>query len=133
MSKFKRNLIPHLNKYQIRIIYPVLVSCLIACISFLLCLAYMYFPDEHKIFNHFTFGQLKFLIPWLLILISFILIFLVFWTYFMSNKLVGPYDRIVRELDEVLTGKRKGPIQARQGDEMFEGLLKRINSFLTKG
>ena len=130
MAKFKRNLILHLNKYQIRIIYPVLISSLIASVSFLLCLAYIYFPDNYKLFNNYTFSQLKFFIPWILIMTSMLVTYLVFWTYYMSNKLVGPYDRIIRELDEILSGKRKGPIKTRKGDEMFDGILKRINSLI---
>ena len=130
MAKFKRNLILHLNKYQIRIIYPVLISSLIACVSFLLCLAYIYFPDNYQLINNYTFKQFKFFIPWILIVTSVLVTFLVFWTYFMSNKIVGPYDRIIRELDEILSGKRKGPLRTRKGDEMFDGILKRINSLL---
>ena len=129
-GKIKRNIVVHLNKYQRCILYPVLISCLITCVSSLMCLAYIYYPEKEKVFGPVSFGELKMAIPWILIGFAVAMVILVFWTYLMSNRLVGPYDRVVRELDDVLSGKRKKPITIRKGDEMFEGLLKRINTLI---
>ena len=50
--------------------------------------------------------------------------------YQMTHKIVGPFDRIVREIDECLDGKREGPISLRKKDK-FWPLVKRINRLLT--
>lgn len=49
----------------------------------------------------------------------------------ISHRIVGPFDRIVRELDEHLAGKRKGHIILRRGDK-FLPLIERINKTLDK-
>ncbi len=45
----------------------------------------------------------------------------------MSNDVVGPLDRIIRELDEVIDGGARQPITVRQRDELAHELLKRVN------
>ena len=82
---FKRNVITHLNKYQKRIIYPVLFTCLSACISTLMCVAYIYYPEEQVLVDSFDFKQLKFYIPWILIFTSFLLVIVIFWLLRESN------------------------------------------------
>ena len=47
----------------------------------------------------------------------------------ISLRIVGPFDRIIRELDEHIEGKRKGAIVLRK-DDKFEPLVKRINKLL---
>ncbi len=49
----------------------------------------------------------------------------------ISHKIVGPFDRITRELDENLKGKRKGHIILRKKDK-FRPLVDRINKLLDK-
>lgn len=51
--------------------------------------------------------------------------------YKIAHKMVGPYDRIVRELDEHLKGKREGHIILRAGDK-FIPLVDRINKLLDR-
>ena len=60
----------------------------------------------------------------------FILIILIL-AYKVTHKIVGPYDRIVRELSEFVEGKRKGPIVVRKGDK-FHPLVEKINKLLGK-
>jgi len=60
------------------------------------------------------------------------MLLVVFWTYFASNKIVGPYERILRELDAILDGGPKKAIGTRKGDEMFSEILKRINVLIEK-
>jgi len=125
-----RNLILHLNKYQQRILFPVLLSCLIACACAFFSLLTIYYPDDFALYKNFRVYHLKQKFPLFLVGASSFLLVLLFWTYYMSNKLVGPYERILKELDAILQGKQKGPIGIRKGDEMFAELLKRINSLL---
>jgi hypothetical protein len=49
----------------------------------------------------------------------------------LSHAIVGPFDRIVRELDEHLKGQRKGHIVLRKGDK-FVPLVDKINLLLDK-
>ncbi len=131
-KKFHRNLILHLNRYQERIIYPVLISCLIACTSAIFCLAYIYFPEEEIIFKTFQMKDLKSIVPWILVILSLSVMVIVFWAYYISNKIVGPIERVLKELDDVISGKRTEPLGTRKGDEMFDELVKRINALIKK-
>ena len=49
----------------------------------------------------------------------------------LTHNIVGPFDRIVRELGECLDGKRQNPITIRQSDK-FLPLVSRINQLLDK-
>ena len=49
----------------------------------------------------------------------------------VTHSIVGPFDRIVRELDEHLQGEGKGPIIIRKADK-FSPLVDRINQLLAK-
>ena len=54
--------------------------------------------------------------------------------YKISHKIVGPFDRIVRELDQRLDTKRRdpvAPIKLRPGDK-FQPLIDRINELLKR-
>ena len=132
-QKFKRNLILHVNKYQKQILYPVFLACAFACILTIFCFVFIL----ARVTNASTIGPIRMsdlqnFMPWMMILIAYVILFVVFWTYYISNKIVGPHERILRELDEDIEGKRPGPISTRQGDEMFEQLLKRINALIAK-
>ena len=59
--------------------------------------------------------------------ISLLLIF----AYKLAHKIIGPFDRIVRELDECVKGKRQGHMTIRKGDK-FQPLVDRINKLLDK-
>ena len=51
--------------------------------------------------------------------------------YKVTHRIVGPFDRVVRELDECISGRRQGPIILRSGDK-FQPLIDNINSLLDK-
>ena len=128
----KRNIFLHLNKFQRKILLPVLISSLAACNVIVLSLALFYFPADHTLIPGLTVNDLKFFLPWLLLTVSLIIVFLIFWTYYISNRMVGPYGRVLKDLDDVVAGKSKKEIKARKGDEMFEELLKRVNTLIRK-
>jgi nitrogen fixation/metabolism regulation signal transduction histidine kinase len=54
------------------------------------------------------------------------------WTYYVSNKIVGPFERVLREVDDILAGKGKNKIGIRSKDGMFEELVKRINALVER-
>lgn len=49
----------------------------------------------------------------------------------VAHKMVGPFDRIVRELGECVAGTRQGPITLRKSDE-FRPLVDQVNKLLDK-
>jgi hypothetical protein len=51
--------------------------------------------------------------------------------YKITHKVVGPFDRILRELDECIEGKKEPPILVRKGDK-FQPLADRINRLLDR-
>lgn len=135
MQKYKRNLFLNVNDKQQTILFPVFVACFCACLVSLFCLNYFFIFEREtiEVYNvSVDVNLLKVVIPLMLIMIMVILIFLIFWTYYISNKLLGSYNRIIRELDGIVDGKTRGPIGTRKGDLVFEGLLERINILLKK-
>lgn len=67
----------------------------------------------------------------LLIGIPFVVPVILVLAFKISHRIVGPFDRIVRELDECVKGTRKGPIHLRK-DDKFRPLVDRINALLRK-
>ena len=49
----------------------------------------------------------------------------------LTHSLLGPFDRIVRELDDRLENNKKEPIILRKGDK-FIPLIERINKLLQR-
>ena len=64
--------------------------------------------------------------------ISLAFLFIVLWAYYVSNKIVGPFERVLREVDDILAGKGKKKIGIRSKDGMFEELVKRINALVER-
>jgi len=56
----------------------------------------------------------------------------IFWTFRISNRHFGSYDRIIDDLDDVLNGTKKWPLETRKGDVIFKKLVKRINVLIEK-
>lgn len=61
--------------------------------------------------------------------IAILLILLI--AYKITHTIIGPFDRIIRELGEYVEGRRKGILTVRK-DDKFEPLVNRINKLLTK-
>ena len=56
---------------------------------------------------------------------------ILFLAYKITHRIVGPFDRIVRELDDHLAGRRSGLITLRK-DDRFLPLVTKINALLQK-
>ena len=78
------------------------------------------------------FDQLQKAIPVLLTAATIAMFAVIFWTFRISNRHFGSYDRVIDDLDDILNGTGKGPIRTRKGDVIFEELLKRINALIKK-
>ena len=143
---YKRSLFLHVNKSQRLILYPLLLASVVACGIAIYNMLFIGYLDQHlALFCNIDLTHMERAVPWfmqfdrfrdfipfLLMMIAVLLLLVIYWTYFLSNKLVGPYERVIHEMDEILDGKKKGPIGTRKGDEIFEELLKRINALITK-
>lgn len=130
----KRRIFPVLNKYQKTIILSIFIPiimmhlCLFGMLTFLhvdltrLLLGGVY-PENIAVFvDHWSMSLL-------ILSISFILIALLV-SFIISRGLVGAFDRIIGELDEVIDGKRDQSLIARDYDVLVKELLTRINKLI---
>jgi len=129
LKKFKRTTIFHVNRAQRIFFYPVIVAFFLGCVVSWLSLTYFvigeYLLDP-------DFNQLRKIIPILLVAVSILMFVVIFWTFRISNRHFGPYDRIIDDLDEVLNGTKKWPLKIRKDDVIFKKLVKRINVLIEK-
>lgn len=56
---------------------------------------------------------------------------IVFLSYKITHRIVGPFDRILKELDECIDGKKRDLIVLRTNDK-FQPLVDRINKLLSQ-
>ncbi len=104
---------------------------MLSCLFSLVCLTYLYrYTDVGSVIYNDQYYFLKMALPWILISLAFL--FIVLWTYYISNKIVGPFERVLREVDDILAGKGKKKIGMRKGDVMFEELVKRIDALVER-
>ena len=134
-DKTDRSIILNTNKFEMLIIYPILIFCLLAALLIYLCLEYnvriSINPSESTILN-FDAVQFREAIPYMIIGIAVILICIISWSYYVANKLVGPHERIIKELNDVIQEKKTDPLTVRNDDKMFAELLERINMIIEK-
>ncbi|HOW36455.1 MAG TPA: hypothetical protein PL155_08600 [Candidatus Omnitrophota bacterium] len=67
----------------------------------------------------------------LLVAVPICVAVLLFIAHRITHRIVGPFDRIVRELSEIAQGTRKGHIFLRKGDK-FQPLVDKINNLIDK-
>lgn len=129
MKKFKRTTLFHVNRFQRNLFYPVVIAFFLGCIVSWLSIVYVLIGGYFFNSNLFLFQKA---IPALLSLATILMILVVFWTLRVSGRYFGAYERIVKELDKVLAGKGGAPLKTREGDEVFEELVQRINILIEK-
>ena len=123
----------HTNKYQRRIIGLAIVPSLLVC--FFISIVIKIF---HKtLIDVLLFGSVtesvEFINRWAIWIMAGIwtfVVLVVIGAYIVSLNLVGAFERIVREMDEVIDGKDRKRIIARTNDDLANDLLKRINIFI---
>lgn len=128
-SRYKRNCFTHINRFQKTLLYSVLVPCFIGCIIILLSLDYLYY-DYGAFLNRYEYRHFKYVVLFLLPTIAFILFGVSLVMFYASNKIVGPYERVISEMDAMITKGERKPLSVRKGDQMFDGLLKRFNKLI---
>lgn len=63
------------------------------------------------------------------VLFPLLIAVLLYWVFSGTNKLVGPIERMIRELDQRVLGQKSGPIVLRPGDHLVP-LVDKINALL---
>ncbi len=54
-------------------------------------------------------------------------------TYVASRNVLGPFDRLLREMDEMLDGRReRKPLSVRAKDTLAHELVKRVNKLIER-
>lgn len=129
MDIFKRNIFLHLNKFQQRIILYLTALGIAALSLMMLFLSYLY-ADSNNFLHTFPFFTIKICIVIALPIAAILILIACLYAYHLTNKLFGPYDRIIKELDSVIETRQKKELSVRKGDELFEELLKRINALI---
>ncbi len=138
-KKYPRDIFTTLNRAQLRMMYPFYASCLLVCVCFVFL---TYLLVQHPIFldgeqylsgiERQKFQQVKLSILWVTTLVAVCLGFIIYWAYYVSNRMLGPYERILKDLDSVLATRRRRRITVRDSDEVFVELTKRINELIGK-
>ena len=120
----------HTTKHQRQIIRLSVVPSTIFCVVMYFLLHAFQNDLGEAIYTASDVASIKFVSEWAFALLSILLLYLgcgFLWAYAVSNDVVGPFDRIIRELDEVIDGGARHTITVRQRDELAQQLLKRVN------
>ena len=67
----------------------------------------------------------------LIIAIPVCVLTILFFARKASHTIIGPFDRIINEIDQILAGKKKGPIHLRKKDK-FKPMVDKINLLIEK-
>lgn len=119
------------NAYQRRMIKIPFISVFVlnAVGSFLILFFHPHvmnmllpYPQTTDFANEAAMGVL--FVIWVFFLIVTI------WAFMVSSNLVGAFDRITRELDAVVAGRRKKVLKVRQEDHPANELIDRINKLI---
>ena len=129
LRKCNRTTIFHVGKVQKVFFYPVIVAFFLGCVVAWLSLTY-FLIGEYLLEPELD--QLQKVIPILLTVATIAMFGVIFWTFRISNRHFGSYDRVICDLDDIMSGAKKGPIKTRKGDVIFEKLLKQINTLIKK-
>lgn len=131
MVTFKRNVFFHVNKFQERILF-YLAALGAACLSLMvLFLSYLY-ADINNFIHTPQFSTIKICIIVALPITALLILIVCFYTYYMTNKMFDPYDRIVANLEDIENTGQKRMLSVRKGDEMFQELIDRINGLIQR-
>ncbi len=120
----------HTTKHQRQIIRLSVVPSTIFCVVMYFLLQAFQRGVGEAIYTASDVTSIKFVSEWAFALLTVLLLYLgcgFLWAYAVSNNVVGPFERIIRELDRVIDGGARQPITARPRDALAQDLLKRVN------
>ncbi|HLF18370.1 MAG TPA: hypothetical protein VI749_05685 [Candidatus Omnitrophota bacterium] len=131
MGDFKnRKLFFHTNKYQRQIIRLALLPSLAFCIMIsVFCLRFRFEVVDMMLYGTRSLS-LHIIDKWLVIIMIGLWVFFVFilcQTFKISLDLVGPFERINKDLDLTIKGEIRQHLKARDADTLAKELLQRVN------
>ena len=124
MKPYRRTTLTRVSKHQKVFFYPVMVAFFLGCIVSWLTVIYFLIGDTFTVPALIKFYKT---IPILLIVATFSMFLVLFWTFRISNRYLGSFERLINDLDSVIEGDRKEGLVTRENDVIFIELLKRIN------
>ena len=128
----QRQLFTRVNRFQRPIIRIVIASSFVTIIL-AACAAYLYYDTTEIIIHPFKeISFLKITVLVLLMILPLAFYFVIVNAYRVSNRLLGPFERVLEELDTIIEKREKRHIQARQDDELAEEILKRVNTLIDR-
>ena len=132
-ENYKRQILFRTNQFQRPIINVVIASALVTIIVITLCISYVYNGMVDEIMNPTTNVPTEELLI-LIVLMCMPVIFssIVLWTYRITNEMVGAFERLLRELDQIITSKKKEHLVVRKRDVLAGELIKRINILIDR-
>ncbi|MCK5215985.1 MAG: hypothetical protein KAR05_11615 [Candidatus Omnitrophica bacterium] len=133
MTKKKRKRFLNSTKYQRQIMLLAFLPTVMICI--LMTLLHVVFFQE--LANVLGSGSPKMIMSltgeWssaVLVIMWLSFVVFIYWVCKTSSQLVGSFERIIREMDEVIATGTKKRIKTRIDDELSTALLKRINMLI---
>lgn len=137
MVKPKRKLFPFINTYQGKIVFSVFVSALVLHLCLFVMLTILHMNLGMLIIEEAPTDVVAgFIDSWsftvILISLFFVMSVLVI-TFIISRNLVGAFERVIRELDDILEGRKETPVAVRKHDSLAQELLKRVNKIIVAG
>ncbi len=128
--KKSRNIFKTSNKYQNKIILLVYFPSLLIFMSFV-CIVCIGDPIISRAAIHTSFSGMERLInqfsALIILLMCLVLLLSLIMSFVISHNMVGGFERIIRELDDIIAGRSKKSIASRSSDDLIEDLLKRVN------
>ncbi len=120
----------HTTKHQRQIIRLSVVPSTIFCVVMYFLLQAFQREMAEAIYSASDVASIKFVSEWVFALLSVVLLYLgcgFLWAYAVSNNVVGPFERIIEEMDKVIHEGARHQITVRQRDELAQELLERVN------
>ncbi len=132
MTDIKRQLFSRVNRFQ-RPIINIVVAASFVTVILGLCVLYLYYDTTNTIVSPTRETPiLKVVVLLVLLALPVVFYLIIVSAYKVSNRLVGPFERIISELDALIEKRDKRHLTARKGDELAEELLKRINTLIDR-
>ena len=129
-AKKTRDFLKTHNKYQRKIILLAFIPGALIFMAFI-CIVFIGAPNFSKAIFHTSFWNLENSVNQisglLVLLMCLIFLFSMIQAFIISHKMLGAYERIIRELDEIISGRSQKTIKGRPYDTLTNDLLKHIN------
>ncbi|MFH1359949.1 MAG: hypothetical protein ABIJ41_02810 [Candidatus Omnitrophota bacterium] len=132
-EKTHRRQLFKVSKFQAPILNLIIGLALITLIMMTTNIAFLSYDITNVVANpERTTAALKATIILSLIILPLVLLLGIIWACNLSNKIIGPFERVIREMDEVLSTGNKKHIVVRKGDQLAQEVIKRINTLIER-